>query len=175
MILLILHRAAGIAVAAFVCLHIANHLVALVGVSSHIAFMMVARLVYRQPAIGTGFYSHSDPGIERSAALRARLEAQERDCAVDSSRFRSLSCLFPGAACKRGLLRPDGSASGHQFLLRGGGFLCARLTSSSLLRITFWRLSRCSRIWAAPRMGSSMLGRASCGCSRWCCLRHWAP
>ncbi len=53
MILRKLHRAAGIAVAAFVCLHIANHLVALVGVSSHIAFMMVARLVYRQPAIET--------------------------------------------------------------------------------------------------------------------------
>jgi succinate dehydrogenase/fumarate reductase cytochrome b subunit len=44
-----LHRNSAILIATFTCLHIANHLVALVGIPSHIAFMEVARKLYRQP------------------------------------------------------------------------------------------------------------------------------
>jgi succinate dehydrogenase/fumarate reductase cytochrome b subunit len=43
-----LHRGSAVVIAAFACVHIANHLVALAGVSSHIAFMEAARTVYRQ-------------------------------------------------------------------------------------------------------------------------------
>lgn len=46
-----LHALSAIFVTAFVCLHIANHLVALAGASSHITFMEAARVVYRQPAV----------------------------------------------------------------------------------------------------------------------------
>jgi succinate dehydrogenase/fumarate reductase cytochrome b subunit len=46
-----LHRASAILIAAFTCLHIANHLASLLGVPSHIAFMEVARKLYRQPII----------------------------------------------------------------------------------------------------------------------------
>jgi succinate dehydrogenase/fumarate reductase cytochrome b subunit len=46
-----LHRTSAIVVAVFACLHIANHLAALVGVSAHIAFMEMARAVYRQRVI----------------------------------------------------------------------------------------------------------------------------
>lgn len=46
-----LHAFSATFITAFVCLHIANHLAALAGVSSHIAFMETARVVYRQPAV----------------------------------------------------------------------------------------------------------------------------
>ena len=46
-----LHRTAAILVAAFACLHIANHLASLAGVPSHIAFMEVARKLYRHPIV----------------------------------------------------------------------------------------------------------------------------
>jgi succinate dehydrogenase/fumarate reductase cytochrome b subunit len=42
-----LHRSSAYLVAAFACLHIANHLAGLWGVATHIAFMDSARLVYR--------------------------------------------------------------------------------------------------------------------------------
>ena len=44
-----LHRISAVPIAAFAVAHLANHLVALGSVSSHIAFMEVARLVYRHP------------------------------------------------------------------------------------------------------------------------------
>ena len=46
-----LHRASAILIAAFACLHIANHLASLAGIPSHIAFMEVARKLYRQPIV----------------------------------------------------------------------------------------------------------------------------
>jgi succinate dehydrogenase/fumarate reductase cytochrome b subunit len=46
-----LHRTSAILLAAFACLHIANHLASLAGVPSHIAFMEVARKLYRQPIV----------------------------------------------------------------------------------------------------------------------------
>ena len=46
-----LHRASAVLVAAFACLHIANHLASLAGVPSHIAFMEVARKLYRHPIV----------------------------------------------------------------------------------------------------------------------------
>jgi succinate dehydrogenase/fumarate reductase cytochrome b subunit len=46
-----LHRISAVFVAAFACLHIANHLASLAGIPSHIAFMEAARRLYRQPAI----------------------------------------------------------------------------------------------------------------------------
>ncbi len=46
-----LHRTSAVVIGVFACLHIANHLVALAGVSSHIAFMEVVRTVYRQRAV----------------------------------------------------------------------------------------------------------------------------
>ena len=46
-----LHKTSAIAVAAFACLHLANHLVSLAGVPEHIAFMKSARAIYRQPAV----------------------------------------------------------------------------------------------------------------------------
>ena len=48
-----LHRTSALVVVAFACLHIANHLAALVGVASHIGFMEVARRVYRLRAVET--------------------------------------------------------------------------------------------------------------------------
>jgi hypothetical protein len=45
------HRISALLIAAYACLHIANHLVGLRGVESHIEFMRVARLVYRQPVV----------------------------------------------------------------------------------------------------------------------------
>lgn len=46
-----LHRASAAFVAAFACLHIANHLVGLRGVSSHVAFMEEIRPIYRHALI----------------------------------------------------------------------------------------------------------------------------
>ena len=46
-----LHRASAVLISAFVCLHITNHLAALVGIPSHIAFMQVARRLYRLPIV----------------------------------------------------------------------------------------------------------------------------
>jgi succinate dehydrogenase/fumarate reductase cytochrome b subunit len=46
-----LHRYSSILIGAFAFAHITNHLVALNGVSSHIAFMELARHVYRQPIV----------------------------------------------------------------------------------------------------------------------------
>lgn len=46
-----LHKASAVVIAGFACLHIANHLAALAGIPSHIAFMEAARKVYRQPAV----------------------------------------------------------------------------------------------------------------------------
>lgn len=46
-----LHRTSAILVVAFACLHVANHLAALAGVSSHMAFMEVARKLYRHPIV----------------------------------------------------------------------------------------------------------------------------
>ncbi len=46
-----LHRTSAMLIAAFACLHIANHLASLSSVSSHIAFMQAARLIYRQRVV----------------------------------------------------------------------------------------------------------------------------
>lgn len=46
-----LHRASAVLIATFACLHIANHLASLWGVSSHIAFMQTARSIYRQATV----------------------------------------------------------------------------------------------------------------------------
>lgn len=46
-----LHRTSGILIAAFVCIHIANHLASLWGIPVHLAFMEAARVVYRQFAV----------------------------------------------------------------------------------------------------------------------------
>ncbi|MEJ8856117.1 hypothetical protein WKW79_16170 [Variovorax robiniae] len=48
-----LHKTSAIVVAAFACLHLANHLVSLSGVPAHIAFMESARHIYRQPVVET--------------------------------------------------------------------------------------------------------------------------
>ena len=49
----ILHRTSAMVILVFVCLHLANHLVSLQGVAAHIAFMKVARAVYREPVVET--------------------------------------------------------------------------------------------------------------------------
>lgn len=46
-----LHALSAVLIAAFACLHITNHLVGLSGAARHIAFMEVARLVYRFPVV----------------------------------------------------------------------------------------------------------------------------
>jgi hypothetical protein len=46
-----LHGLSASFIAAYACVHIANHLVGLGGVESHIAFMRTARLVYRFPVV----------------------------------------------------------------------------------------------------------------------------
>jgi succinate dehydrogenase/fumarate reductase cytochrome b subunit len=46
-----LHRASAILIAAFACVHIANHLVSLSSVESHLVFMDRARAFYRQPYV----------------------------------------------------------------------------------------------------------------------------
>jgi len=46
-----LHGLSALLIAAFACVHIANHLVGLGGVESHLAFMRAARRVYRFPAV----------------------------------------------------------------------------------------------------------------------------
>jgi len=46
-----LHGLSALLIAAYACLHIANHLVGLSGVSAHIAFMHTARFVYRAPVV----------------------------------------------------------------------------------------------------------------------------
>lgn len=48
-----LHRTSAIVITAFACLHVANHLASLAGIPSHIAFMTVARKLYRQPVVET--------------------------------------------------------------------------------------------------------------------------
>jgi hypothetical protein len=45
------HRVAGAVLAAFVAVHVANHLAALAGVDAHVRFMDAARRVYRQPVV----------------------------------------------------------------------------------------------------------------------------
>jgi len=46
-----LHRGAGAVLAAFLLVHVANHLAALAGVEAHVRFMDAARRVYRQPVV----------------------------------------------------------------------------------------------------------------------------
>ena len=46
-----LHAVSAVLIAAFACVHIANHLAAAAGVASHIAFMNAARTVYRQRVV----------------------------------------------------------------------------------------------------------------------------
>jgi succinate dehydrogenase/fumarate reductase cytochrome b subunit len=46
-----LHRGGGALLAAFVAVHVANHLAALAGVDAHVRFMDAARRVYRQPVV----------------------------------------------------------------------------------------------------------------------------
>lgn len=46
-----LHGLSALLIAVFACVHIANHLVGLGGVESHIAFMRAARSVYRFPVV----------------------------------------------------------------------------------------------------------------------------
>ena len=46
-----LHRTSAVFIAAFACLHVANHLASLAGIPSHIAFMEAARKLYRQPTV----------------------------------------------------------------------------------------------------------------------------
>jgi hypothetical protein len=46
-----LHRAAGVVLAVFLMVHVANHLAALAGVEAHVRFMDAARRVYRQPVV----------------------------------------------------------------------------------------------------------------------------
>lgn len=45
------HKVSAGVLASFLVIHVVNHLVSLVGVSTHIAFMKMAREVYRQPVI----------------------------------------------------------------------------------------------------------------------------
>ena len=45
------HRSSGIFVGLFAIAHIANHLVSLMGVPAHIAFMEITRHAYRQPVV----------------------------------------------------------------------------------------------------------------------------
>lgn len=49
----IFHRFSAIIIAAYACLHIANHLVGLYGIEAHLEFMHRARIVYRQPTLET--------------------------------------------------------------------------------------------------------------------------
>jgi succinate dehydrogenase/fumarate reductase cytochrome b subunit len=44
-----LHRIAGLTLALFIGIHLANHLVAVFSIDAHIAFMHYARLIYRNP------------------------------------------------------------------------------------------------------------------------------
>jgi len=46
-----LHGLSALLIAAYACVHLANHLVGLVGIESHMAFMRAARLVYRFPLV----------------------------------------------------------------------------------------------------------------------------
>lgn len=45
------HALSAVFIAAFIFVHIANHLVGLTGVAGHIAFMEAARVVYRHPLV----------------------------------------------------------------------------------------------------------------------------
>lgn len=45
------HRSSAAVLGAFVLVHLVNHLIGLRGVDAHLAFMRVARLVYRHPAV----------------------------------------------------------------------------------------------------------------------------
>ncbi len=51
------HALSAVLIAAFACLHIANHLAGLLGVASHIAFMGVARSIYRFPPVEVALLS----------------------------------------------------------------------------------------------------------------------
>ena len=46
-----LHGLSALSITAYACVYIADHLVGLGGVESHIAFMRTARLVYRFPLV----------------------------------------------------------------------------------------------------------------------------
>lgn len=46
-----LHRTSAIFIVAFACLHVANHLASLAGIPTHIAFMEIARKLYRHPVV----------------------------------------------------------------------------------------------------------------------------
>lgn len=46
-----LHKLSAGFVFAFLCLHMANHLLGLQGMDAHLAFMAVARMVYRHPVV----------------------------------------------------------------------------------------------------------------------------
>jgi succinate dehydrogenase/fumarate reductase cytochrome b subunit len=47
----IIHKCSALVIVAFAFLHITNHLVSLISIQSHIAFMDLARKIYRQPIV----------------------------------------------------------------------------------------------------------------------------
>jgi succinate dehydrogenase/fumarate reductase cytochrome b subunit len=47
----IIHKYSALGIVAFSAVHITNHLVSLINIQSHIAFMDIARNIYRQPVI----------------------------------------------------------------------------------------------------------------------------
>jgi len=51
MSLRVFHRGTAVVIAGFVIVHLANHLLSLYSIAAHIAFMKVARTVYRHPVI----------------------------------------------------------------------------------------------------------------------------
>lgn len=73
-----LHALSAILVAAFACLHVANHLVGLGGVSQHIAFMKAARTVYRFPVVEVALLACVGFQVASGLALVARGWKQRR-------------------------------------------------------------------------------------------------
>jgi len=51
MSLRVFHRSSAVVIAGFAIVHLTNHVMSLHAIATHIAFMDVARTVYRQPAI----------------------------------------------------------------------------------------------------------------------------
>jgi len=153
MSLRVFHRGTAVVIAGFVIMHLANHLLSLHSLVAHIAFMKVARTVYRHPAIefvllvsvifqcGSGLWM-----VVRGWSARQRAVAWLQ---ATSGGYLAVFLLIHVSAIMLGRIALHLDTN---FYFAAAGFhVPPSIWSSS--PTTCWPPSRCSRMSDAPAIG----------------------
>lgn len=156
------HRSTAVVISGIAIVHLANHLVSLHSIAAHIAFMNVARTVYRQPAIefvliasvifqcGSGLWMVVRGWSARQGAV-AWLQAL-------SGSYLAVFLLIHVSAVVLGrivLISIRTSISLPPVFM-------SRRSSCFSFRITCWRSLRCSRMRDLPATGRFTGARSGC-------------